>query len=136
MLSRSAIWLVSNRFILSFAFCHVNEDEYIDAGYFSKVRMRVGIIREASRFNEARKPSYKLLIDFGPYGMKRSSAQITELYETSELIGKRVIAVTNLKPKQIANFISEVLVLGVLDGENRVVLLTTERDAPAGSLVH
>ncbi|MNE06368.1 tRNA-binding protein YgjH [compost metagenome] len=89
---------------------------------FEKVEMRVGTIIEASDFPKARNPSYQLTIDFGPLGIKRSSAQITDLYTPETLIGQQVIAVVNFPPKQIANFISECLVLGTL-GDQKVVTL-------------
>ncbi len=85
--------------------------------------MRVGTITAASNFENARKPAYQLTIDFGAYGIKRSSEQITDLYEAKSLIGKQVVAVLNFPPKQIANFISECLVLGVYNSANQVVLL-------------
>ncbi len=83
-------------------------------------------------FPEAKKPAYKLWIDFGEFGVKKSSAQITKLYRKEELLNKQVIAVTNFPPKQIANFISEVLVLGVVLENNEVVLLQPERRVPNG----
>lgn len=107
--------------------------EYED---FEKVEMRVGKIIKVDDFPEAKKPSYKLEIDFGEYGVKKSSAQITKLYNKKDLIGKNVIAVMNFKPKQIANFISEVLVLGVNDDKKNVVLLTTERNAKLGERIY
>lgn len=110
--------------------------EEIDFDEFKKVEMRAGVVVEAEPFPEARKPAYKLLIDFGELGIRRSSAQITSLYSPDDLRGKQVIAVTNLKPKRIAGFISEVLVLGVSDSEGRTVLLTTERQAQIGGIVH
>jgi tRNA-binding protein len=106
--------------------------EQIDSDTFNAVDMRVGIVKEATYFNEARKPAYRLLIDFGPLGLKRSSAQITALYKPEELINRKVIAVVNLKPKQIANYVSEVLVLGIATGGNEVVLLEPERDVEPG----
>lgn len=90
---------------------------------FEKIEMRVGTITEVSDFEKARKPSYKLQIDFGPFGIKNSSAQITTLYKREELLGRQVIAVVNFPPKQIANFFSECLVLGVYNKNNDVVLL-------------
>ncbi len=105
---------------------------------FLKVDMRVGKILEAREFPKARKPAYKLKIDFGPLGVKNSSAQITARYDhPSSLVGRKVIAVVNFPPKQIANFISEVLVLGVPDSEGRIILLglECEEEAPLGSRV-
>ena len=99
---------------------------------FEKVEMRAGTIIEVEDFPVAKKPSYKLKIDFGGFGIKRSSAQITELYKKEDLINKQVIAVTNFPPKQIANFLSECLVLGVVLENNEIVLLQPERKTPNG----
>ena len=105
---------------------------------FFKTEMRVGEIIKAEIFKEAKKPAYKLWINFGEeLGVKTSSAQITALYTTKMLLGKLVIAVTNLEPKQIGPFISEVLVLGV-DGKNDgdIILISPEDKANIGSRVH
>ena len=99
---------------------------------FEKVEMRVGTVLEADNFPEARNRSYKLKVDFGKFGIKQTSAQITNLYEKEDLIGKQVIAVTNFPPKQIANFMSECLVLGVVLDNKVVVLLQPERTVPNG----
>ena len=90
---------------------------------FEKVDIRVGTIMEVNDFPNARKPSYQLTIDFGELGIKRSSAQVTALYEKEKLVGRQVIAVVNFPVKQIANFFSECLVLGVYNEDNNVVLL-------------
>ena len=100
---------------------------------FDKVEVRVGKIIEVQDFPEARKPSYKLKIDFGQFGVKRSSAQITKLYKKEELLGRQVIAVVNFPEKQIANFKSEVLTLGVPDREGNVVLLKPDIDVELGA---
>ncbi len=90
---------------------------------FEKVDMRVGTVLEVVDFPNAKKPAYQLMVDFGEQGIKRSSAQITILYSKQELIGKQVIAVVNFPPKQIADFFSECLILGVYNEKNDVVLL-------------
>ena len=105
---------------------------------FFKTEMRVGEIIKAEIFKEAKKPAYKLWINFGKkLGVKTSSAQITSLYTTQMLVGKLVIAVTNLEPKQVGPFISEVLVLGV-DGKNDgdIILIAPEDKTNIGKRVH
>ncbi len=99
---------------------------------FEKVELRTGTIIESADFPEAKNPSYKLKIDFGDFGIKNSSAQITKLYNKEDLLNKQIIAVTNFPPKQIANFISECLVLGAVLQNKEVVLLTPERKVPNG----
>ncbi|MEY4058421.1 MAG: tRNA-binding protein [Chitinophagia bacterium] len=91
---------------------------------FTKVDIRCGTIIRAELFPIAKKPAYQLHIDFGTLGIKKSSAQITAHYNTDQLIGMQIIAVVNFPPKQIANFMSECLVLGVYDLQHQVVLLT------------
>jgi tRNA-binding protein len=90
---------------------------------FTKVDIRCGTILSIASFPKANKPAYQLTIDFGPLGIKKSSAQITHHYTMDHLVGKQIIAVVNFPPKQIANFISECLVLGVYDDAHEVVLL-------------
>jgi tRNA-binding protein len=90
---------------------------------FEKIDIRTGTIVSAKPFPKAKKPAYQLIIDFGPQGTRQSSAQITQLYSVDELIGQQVIAVVNFPPKQIANFTSECLVLGIYNENNEVVLL-------------
>src|SRR5690554_336819 len=99
---------------------------------FEKVEMRIGTIIEVNDFPEARNPSYQLLIDFGTaLGQKKSSAQLTSLYTKAELIGKQVVAVVNFPKKQIANFMSECLVLGAVEGKY-VTLLQPGAEVPNG----
>jgi tRNA-binding protein len=99
---------------------------------FEKVDVRVGKIVKVEDFPQARKPAYKLTIDFGPeIGIKRSSAQITN-YPKEELLGKQVIGVVNFPPRQIGPFLSEVLTLGVSDGNGNVILLSPTKEVPLG----
>jgi len=103
---------------------------------FAKVDIRVGRIVQVDDFPQARKPAYKLRIDFGPaLGIKNSSAQITKYYEPKDLIGKVVLAVVNFPPRQIANFFSEVLTLGVILGDGDICLVHPDRDVPLGSSI-
>jgi len=101
---------------------------------FEKVAIHVGTILSVNEFEKAKKPAFQLKIDFGPLGIKNSSAQITKRYHKEDLIGKQVLAVLNFPPKQIANFMSECLVLGVYaNGADDVVLIQPEQDVPNGS---
>ena len=99
---------------------------------FEKIDIRVGTITDVQEFPQARKPAYRLTIDFGGLGIKRSSAQVTDLYDPQQLIGRQVVAVVNFPPKQIANFFSECLVLGVYTDKKEVVLLAPERKVENG----
>ncbi len=104
---------------------------------FLKVDIRVGRITRAEPFPEARKPAFRLWIDFGAeIGEKKSSAQITEHYTPDALVGQQVMAVVNFPPRQIGPMRSEVLVLGVSDAEGRVVLIAPDRDVPEGQRMH
>ena len=99
---------------------------------FENVEIRVGTVLDVQPFPKARKPAYQLTIDFGPYGTKRSSAQITTFYQPPDLLHKQVVAVVNFPPKQIANFFSECLILGVVGKDSEVVLLQPERAVQNG----
>jgi len=99
---------------------------------FSKIDMRVGTIIAAKYFVEAKNPSYILQIDFGELGVKKSSAQLTKLYTPEDLIGKQIVAVVNFPPKQIANIMSECLVLGAVANDGEVILLKPERKSING----
>ncbi|WP_169570145.1 tRNA-binding protein [Sneathiella limimaris] len=104
---------------------------------FLKVDIRVGKIVEAEEFPEARKPAYKLKIDFGDdIGIKKSSAQITVLYTREELVGKRIAAVVNFPPRQIGPVMSEVLVLGFSDANGAISLISPDHEVPIGGRLH
>ncbi|MEL6561524.1 MAG: tRNA-binding protein [Bacteroidota bacterium] len=109
------------------------ENEFITWQDFEKVKLKVGTIIHAEVFKEARKPAYKLKIDFGEFGIKKTSAQITKRYTTEQLINKQVVAVVNFPPKQIANFMSECLILGALGEAGDVTLLTPDAEVTNGS---
>jgi tRNA-binding protein len=111
-------------------------DDYspmISFGDFEKVDVRVGRVLRAEAFPEARKPAYKLVIDFGAeIGERKSSAQLTDRYRCEDLVGRLVVAVVNFPPRQIGPFLSEVLTLGVPDERGAVVLLAPDREVPIG----
>lgn len=108
--------------------------ETISFDDFTKVDIRVGTIIKAENFEKARNPAYQLTIDFGNLGIKKSSAQITTLYTKDELLCRQILAVVNFPPKQIANFMSECLVLGAVDGTD-VILLKPENKVMNGEKV-
>ena len=103
---------------------------------FLKVDIRVGTIIEVNDFPKARKPAYQLTIDFGELGIKKSSAQITDLYTKKDLLNRQVTAIVNFKPRQIANFMSECLVLGIYNENGHVVLLQASKDIKNGEQVN
>ncbi len=109
--------------------------EEINFEDFLKVDMRVGTIIEVNDFPKARKPAYQLTIDFGGLGIKKSSAQITDLYTKDDLQNRQVTAIVNFKPRQIANFMSECLVLGIYNEEGNVVLLQASEHIKNGEQV-
>lgn len=102
---------------------------------FEKVEIRVGKVIKVEAFTKARKSAYKLWIDFGDLGIKKSSAQITKLYQAEDIVNKLVLAVTNFAPRQIADFMSEVLVLGVVLDDGEVALIQPDRDVPLGKRI-
>jgi tRNA-binding protein len=102
---------------------------------FARVDMRVGLVIAVQEFPEARRPALKLEIDFGPLGVKRSSAQITVHYTPAALIGRRVVAVVNFPPKRIGPFVSEVLVLGAYNSAGEVILLAPDLDVEPGARI-
>lgn len=99
---------------------------------FEKIDIRVGTIMEVTDFPKAKKPAYQITVDFGELGMKKTSAQITALYDRESLIGRQVVAIVNFPPKQIANFFSECLIMGVYTDKKDVVLLQPERKVENG----
>ena len=129
--------------ILIFAHLHIrisllsylSKMEQITWQDFEKIDIRVGTILEAKPFPKAKKPAYQLSIDFGPFGRKQSSAQITHHYTPESLAGQQVIAVVNFPPKNIAGFLSECLVLGIYDEENAVILLAPKKPAYNGAKI-
>jgi tRNA-binding protein len=109
--------------------------ELINWSDFEKIDIRLGTIISAIPFTKANKPAYQLQIDFGDIGIKQSSAQITVHYSPEELLNKQIIAVVNFPPKQIANFFSECLVLGVYKADNSIVLIQPDKITPNGSKI-
>src|SRR5690554_1272163 len=101
---------------------------------FAKVEMRIGTILFVENFKEAKNPAYKMVIDFGDFGIKKTSAQITQLYSVEELVGKQIVAVVNFPPKQIANMMSECLVLGGIE-EGGVTLIKPDQKVENGTRV-
>lgn len=102
---------------------------------FEKVDMRVGVVVDAKEFPEARRPAYRLWVDLGPLGVKRSSAQITDRYRLEDLIGRQVVCVVNFPPKQVGPFVSEVLVMGAYTERGEIVLLRPDAPVTPGSKI-
>ncbi len=102
---------------------------------FGKLDLRIGTVLKAELLDKAKNPAYLLEIDFGDLGIKKSSAQITDLYQPNDLVGKQIVAVVNLSPKKIAGIASEVLVLGASTNEKTVVLLEPHKNLPNGAKV-
>ncbi len=110
-------------------------NQHINWNDFAKIEMRIGTIISAEIFKEAKKPAYKLTIDFGILGNRKTSAQITELYQPKDLIGKQVVAVVNFPPKQIANIMSECLLLGGIGNNNKVTIIQPEQAVENGTRI-
>jgi len=102
---------------------------------FQKIEMRVGRIVDAKDFPEARKPSYRLTIDFGPFGLKKSSAAVQPWYTKEQLVGREIVAVTNFPPRQVGPFRSEVLCLGAVEADGRVILLRPDQEGEPGARI-
>jgi tRNA-binding protein len=113
----------------------INGEAMITWDDFAKIDIRVGRIVQADDFPTAKKPAYQLRIDFGELGIKTSSAQITKYYDKADLVGKLVLAVVNFPPRQIADFFSEVLTLGVVLGDGDIVLVHPDREVPLGGRI-
>jgi len=105
----------------------------ISYGEFLKVELRVGTVIKVEDFPEARKPAYKITIDFGQFGIKKSSAQITTLYKKEELVGRQVVCVINFPAKQVGPFISECLTTGFADADGAIVLIGPDKQVPNGA---
>ncbi len=130
-------------FSISIPLCHlihklyfywqISKMEEIKWSDFEKVEIRAGTILEVFDFPDARSPAYKVKVDFGDFGIKMSSAQITKLYQKEELVGRQIAGVINFPKKQIANFMSEFLVTGFADENGDIVLTTIDRKVPNGS---
>jgi tRNA-binding protein len=113
----------------------MSEKNFIDFNDFAKIEMRVGTILTAELFKEARKPAFKMTIDFGEFGIKKTSAQITKIYKPEDLVGKQIVAVINFPPKQIANIMSECLLLGALEDHDEVMIIQPERQVKNGTKI-
>ena len=111
------------------------EQQQLTWDEFMKVEMRIGTIISAEVFKEVKNPAYKMVVDFGEFGLKKTSAQITQLYTVEHLIGKQVVAVINFPPKQIANLMSECLILGGLGDNKEVILIAPDRKVANGTKI-
>ena len=114
----------------------MSETTTISYEEFAKVELRAGTVVRAEEFPEARKPAYRIWVDFGELGVKQTSAQVTDFYRPQELVGRRVVGVVNLPPKRIAGFESQFLLTGFDADGGGIVLAQAEREVPNGSRVH
>jgi tRNA-binding protein len=114
---------------------NISDKNTIEWSDFSKIEMRIGTVLSCEKFEKARNPAYKMTIDFGEFGIRKTSAQITKLYQPENIIGKQIIAVLNFPPKQIANIMSECLILGGVGEENNVTLIQPERKTKNGTKI-
>lgn len=114
---------------------NISDKNTIEWNDFSKIEMRIGTVLSCEVFEKARNPAYKMTIDFGEFGIRKTSAQITKLYQPENILGKQVIAVLNFPPKQIANIMSECLILGGVGEENNVTLIQPERKTKNGTRI-
>lgn len=112
-----------------------SSENTIEWNDFAKIEMRIGTVISCEVFEEAKKPAYKMTIDFGEFGIRKTSAQITKLYQPKDVIGKQIVAVVNFPPKQIANIMSECLILGGVGEHDEVSLLQLERKIKNGTKV-
>lgn len=113
----------------------MTQNKLINFHDFKKIEMRVGTILTTEVFQEVRNPAYKMTIDFGTFGIRKTSAQITKAYQPNDLIGKQVVAVLNFPPKQIANMMSECLLLGGLETDDQVIILQPEQKVKNGTRI-
>ncbi|MBA6155425.1 tRNA-binding protein [Tenacibaculum sp. S7007] len=113
----------------------MEENNKLSWNDFMKVEMRIGTILTAEVFKEVKNPAYKMQVDFGEYGIKKTSAQITKLYQPEDLIGKQVVAVVNFPKKQVATMMSECLVMGGIDDNKEVTLISPERNIKNGTRI-
>lgn len=120
---------------LKLIFNTMKTDELLSWNEFTKVEMRVGTIISVEEFKEVKNPAYKIIIDFGEFGKRKTSAQITQLYEPADLIGKQIVAVANFPPKQIANIMSECLILGSVADNKDVTLIEPGKIVKNGTRV-
>ena len=111
------------------------KEDLINWKDFTKIEMRIGTVISAELFKEAKNPAYKINVDFGDFGIKKTSAQVTKLYSPEDIIGKQIVAVINFPPKQIANMMSECLILGGLGDNEEVTLLQPERKIKNGTRI-